>query len=246
VATAFELRLDPVGPLVTAGLVLYPVERATELLRFYRDYLADAPDELYAVVTFMTAPPAPFAPASAHGSPVVALFVCHCGALEEGTAAVALLDALGSALAEQIGPMPYGVVQHLPNAAHPPGRRYERRAHHLDALGDNVIRTLVAHAPGAESPLSSVQVLPWGSGAVRRVAPASTAVGPRDTPVAVEYFAAWTAPEEEQEKRHLGWLAEAWSALRSFARLVAVKQRYDPTNLFRLNQNIPPTDANHG
>jgi FAD/FMN-containing dehydrogenase len=271
VATAFEYRAHPVGPLVTAGLMLYPAERAADLLRFYRGYLAEAPDELFPVVSFMTAPPAPFVPASVQGQPIVAAFVCHCGSLEEGARAIAPLRAFGSPLVEQIGPMPYLVVQHLADAAQPPGRYYDRRAHHLDGLDDEIIRTLVAHAPGTVSPLSTIQVVLWGSGAVSRVPAGSTAVGPREAVAGVEYFAAWTDPAEAAQ--HLGWLADAWEALRPFARpevnvnflgdedeariraaygpdtyarLVALKQRYDPTNLFRLNHNIPPKVVEYG
>jgi FAD/FMN-containing dehydrogenase len=271
VATAFEYRAHPVGPLVTAGLALHPLSQAADLLRFYRGYLAEAPDELFPVLSFMPAPRAPFVPESVQGQPVVAALVCHCGSLEAGARAIAPLRAFGSPLAQQIGPVPYEVFQHLPDAAHPPGCRVERRAHHLDTLDDEVIRTLVAHAPGSATPLSTFQVLPWGSGAAGRVLPGSTAVGPRDGGFAVDYISTWTDPAEDE--RHLAWLAEAWEALRPFARpdvninflgdegedrvraaygpetyrrLQALKDRYDPTNLFRLNQNIPPTGVEHG
>jgi FAD/FMN-containing dehydrogenase len=266
VATAFEFVAHPVGPLVTAGLMMYPAERAADLLRFYRDYLAEAPDELFPVISFMTAPRAPFVPDSVQGQPIVAAFICHCGSLEDGARAIGTLRTFGSPIVEQIGPMPYGGYQHLADAAYPPGRYYERRGHHLGVLDDQIIRTLVAHAPGTVSPLSSVQVLFWGDTAVSRVPAECTAVGPRDAFAGVEYFAAWTDPAEEP--RHVAWLTDAWEALQPLARpevnvnflgdegqarieaaygpetymrLVTLKQRYDPTNLFRLNQNIPPT-----
>jgi FAD/FMN-containing dehydrogenase len=271
VATAFTYRAHPVGPLVTAGLRLYPLERAAELLRFYRDALVQAPDELFAMVAFMAAPPAPFVPAHVQGQPLIAIMAIHCGSLEQAARDLAPLRAFGTPVVEQIGPMPYLAAQHLADAAHPPGWRYGRRGHHLDTLDDDVIRTLVEYAPGTTSPLSQVHVLPWSTGAVGRVPAGSTAVGPRTGPFAVDYFATWTDPAEDT--RHLDWLAGAWEALRPFARadvninflgdegqariraaygpetytrLAALKQRYDPTNLFRLNQNIPPTGVEHG
>ncbi len=266
VATAFRYRLHPVGPLVTGGLLLWPVAQAAALLRYYRDYMAAAPDELFAVVAFLTAPPAPFVPEALRGAPAVALIVCHCGSLADGAQAVAALRAFGPPVVDQIVPMPFVAVQHLADAATPPGWRYDRRARQLDALSDAVIAALADQAPGSDSPRSVVLVIPLG-GAVRRAPAASTATGPREAAFAVELLAAWTDPAEDG--RHLGWARRLWTALEpharpevnvnfldeddegqvraaygpeTYQRLVALKDRYDPTNLFRLNHNIRPSD----
>lgn len=264
IATSFQYRAHPVGPLVTAGMVLYPADQATQILRFFRAYLADARDEMFALVTLLTAPPAPFIPEQLRGAPAVAVAVCHCGSLEEGEQAVASLRSFGPPVVDQIGAMPYNVFQHLPDAAHPAGHQYERRGLLLDTLDDACIAALVAGAESKTSLFSSVQVIGMG-GAISRVPADRTAVGHRDASFAVEFFADWVG--EQGADQHVRWVQDCLGGLQPFARedntinflgdggedevraafgpeayrrLVELKSRYDPTNFFRLNQNIKP------
>jgi FAD/FMN-containing dehydrogenase len=264
VATAFEYRLHPVGPLVTGGLALYPGARAAAVLRFQREVMATAPDDLTMNVVFLTAPPAPFVPAALHGQPMVAVSLCHAGPLEEGARTVAQLRAFGPPALDLLGPLPYTAQQRLTDAGVPFGQRVYLRSEHLQALSDAAIDTIVARAAGATSPLSFAAVYPLG-GAVGRVGEHATAFGHRDTPFDIVIFSIWTDAREDD--RHLQWGRAFGAAMRPFSRgvyvnelgvegqarvraaynpqsydrLVALKNTYDPTNLFRMNQNITPT-----
>lgn len=265
IATAFQYRIHPVGPLVTAGMLLYPAHQGSQVLRFFREYLADAPDEMFAVVVLLTAPPAPFVPEYLRGGPAVAVVVCHCGTPEEGEQAVAPLRSFGPPAVDQIALMPYNVFQHLADAAHPGGRQYERRGLLFDTLDDECIAALVAQGARRRSPFSTMQVISMG-GAMARVPADRTAVGHRGASYAVELFADWLDPQEVGG--HLRWVHDCLRELQPFARednninfladgeeddvraaygtatyqrLVALKNKYDPTNIFRFNQNITPT-----
>ena len=264
VATAFEYRLHPVGPLVTGGMALYPIARATAALRFLREVMAAAPDDLTMNVVFLTAPPAPSVPAALHGQPMVAVTLFHAGPLEEGQQSMAQLRAFGPPAVDLLGPLPYTAQQRLLDAGVPFGQRVYLRSEHLRTLSDAAIDTIVAHAAGATSPLSFVAVYPLG-GAVGRVGEHATAFGHRGTPFDIVIFSIWTDAREDD--RHLQWGRAFGAAMRpfsrgvyvnelgvegqarvraaynpqSYARLVALKNAYDPTNLFRLNQNISPT-----
>jgi FAD/FMN-containing dehydrogenase len=263
VATALEYRLHPVGPIVTSGMALYPVAQARDLLQFFREFMAAAPDELMAMLAFISAPPAPFVPPQLHGAPVVAFAICHVGALEEGQRAIEQVRGFGAPAVDLLGPMPYVAVQQLFDAAMPFGRQVYLRSDHVTDLGDALIDTILAQSARVTSPLSSVIVWPLG-GAVARVDEHATAFGHRDTPFDVIVFSIWEDPAEAE--RHLQWGRDFGAAVRpfsrgvyvnemgvegeervraaynpqSYARLVGLKTRYDPTNLFRLNQNIKP------
>ena len=262
--TAFEYRLHPIGPLVTGGVALYPAERATDALRFYRDYMATASEDEMVVFAFQAAPPAPFVPTHLHGTPVVAFALCHVGPPAEGQRAIERLHAFGPPVAEALGPMPYTAVQKMMDEAMPFGRHVYLRNDHLTGLGDDVIDTCVRHTAAMTSPLSVVVIIPLG-GAVARVGEHDTAFSHRQTPVDIDVFGIWTDPRESD--RHLAWGRGFGAALQPFsrgayinemgsegderiraayhpanyARLVALKNQYDPTNFWRMNQNIKPT-----
>jgi FAD/FMN-containing dehydrogenase len=264
IATAFEYRLHPIGPLVTGGMALYPVARATEALHFMRDVMASASDELTLIVVFITAPPAPFLPEPLHGQPMVALVLCHAGPLDEGQRAVEQIRAFGPPAADMLGPLPYTAQQRIVDDGVPFGRPVYLRSDHLRVLSDEAIETIVAHAANVTSALSVVAVYPYG-GAVSRVGEHETAFGYRGTAYDIVIFSIWTDPRESE--RHIQWrqdfgvamrifsqgvyvnelgvegedrVREAYNS-RSYARLVALKNQWDPTNVFRLNQNIKPT-----
>ena len=265
IVTRFRYRLHPVGPLVLAGMVLYPLTQAGEVLRGFRDAMAAAPDGVGARVAFVTVPPAPFIPSQLQGTRMLAVVLCHCGTLAQAARELAPFRAIGMPAIDAVQPMPYTAVQGMADASAPHGRQYYAKAHQFDALSDGAIDVLVERAAISSSPHSTVALVALG-GAVGRVRPGSTAKGHRDAAFALEMISSWTDPGEAE--RHVRWTRDLWTALRPFAargiyvnflaeednagvrdayspetwdRLVALKNRYDPTNLFRLNQNIPPT-----
>lgn len=265
VVTSFEFRLHPVGPIVVGGMLLHPFERGGELLRFWRDYLEDAPDELAGAPAFLTAPPAPFVPEHLKGQLVAGLIVCYAGPPEKGEEVVRSLKEFGPPEVDLVQPMPYTVVQTLVDPANPPGRRNYWKAENIGELSDEAIDTLVDQASRMPPPFSVVLLEPKGR-AISRVKEDEMAIGGRDAAHTVYAFAMWEDPAETDA--HVAWargfmeamgpytvpgvnlnftMDQDESRVRSFfrrgkyERLTALKDKYDPTNLFRLNQNIKPT-----
>ncbi len=247
------------------GMVLHPLSRARELLSFWRDYLETAPDELGGAPGFLTAPPAPFVPEHLKGQVVAALLVCYAGSPEQGEEWVRPLKEFGPPEVDLIQPMPYTVVQSLVDPANPPGRRNYWKAENMDGLSDDAIDTMVEHAARMASPFSVVLLEPKGR-AISRVEEDEMAIGGRDAAHTVYAFAMWEDPAESDT--HVAWAREFMRAMEPYTipgislnfssdqnvdkvmaffgpekyeRLVALKNEYDPTNLFRLNQNIKPT-----
>jgi FAD/FMN-containing dehydrogenase len=269
IATSFEYRLHPVGPLVLGGAVLHRFQDAAALLRLFRELLFSAPDELMVVAELATAPPAPFLPTDAHGKLVAVVAVCYAGDLEAGEQLLRRLRAFGRPLADLIGPMPYTALQSMLDERFAPGRLYYWKSTYLDDLADDAIETVLAHAEAMPSPLCSITMYSALAGEVTRsVGPDETAFGHRGHAIDFNPFAIWTDPGATDE--HAAWIRDVWEAIEPFApgavyvnnlgdegadrtrsayrpetweRLVALKDRYDPTNLFRLNQNIPPSSA---
>jgi len=146
VVTSFEFQLQPLGPEVIAGLIFYPFEDAQEVLEFYREFTANAPDELGALAALRVAPPAPFLPKHVHGQPVVIIGVCYAGPVEEGEQFVRPLKEFGSPLADLIGRKPFVAHQTVLDAASPAGRRYYWKSEYLTELNDDACKTLVNYA----------------------------------------------------------------------------------------------------
>ena len=267
IVTAFEFDLHPVGPTVTAGPVFYPGERAEEILRFYRDFVRDVPDELTTVANLLTAPPAPFLPEEWHGKKLVALIGCYSGDPEEGAKAMQPLRELGDPVADLVGPMPYVQMQSLIDALYPHGTRAYMKAGYLRELDDHAIETAVRHHQDATSPASEIHVHHFG-GAVARVAEEETAYGERQAPFVLNIIALTHEPGGLDS--HVDWAHRFYAEIEpsltggayvnflsaegeervkaaygaeKFARLRTLKDRYDPTNLFHLNQNVPPSKA---
>ncbi len=264
IATSLVYRLHPVGPLVTGGMAFWPAERHAEVLRFYRGLMSAAPDDLSALCNFLLLPPAPFVPPHRVGTPVVAIAVCHTGTPEEARRDLSPLGELGEPLIDRIGPMPYLRLQRMYDAAGVFGRRTHGRCGHLAGLGDGAVDALAEHAARIPSPYSIVMVSALG-GAVARVGEHDTAFGHRRTPFDAAVDAVWTDPRDDA--RHFRWADDAWRAVRpftagvyvnelgdegpervreayppaTFRRLAALKAAWDPDNLFRLNQNVPPS-----
>jgi FAD/FMN-containing dehydrogenase len=267
IVTAFEFGLHPVGPTVTAGPVFYPGERAEEVMRFYRDFVGDLPDELTTLVNLLTAPPAPFLPEEWHGKKLVALIGCYSGDTKEGAKAMQPLRELGDPVADLIGPMPYVQMQGLIDALWPRGTKAYMKAGYLRELDDHAIETMARYHQDATSPSSEIHIQHFG-GAVSRVDEEATAYGERQAPFVLNTIAVTHEPGGLDT--HVDWAQRLYADLEpsltggayinflsaegeervkaaygaeKFARLRALKDRYDPTNLFRLNQNIPPSNG---
>ena len=266
VVTSFQYRLQPVGPTVVAGLVLHPMERAAEVIDFFRTFTAAAPEELTSLLILRIAPPAPFLPPHVHGAPVAGIAVCYAGPIEDGMAAVRPLKEFGSPLADIIGPKPFSAHQTMLDGAQPPGRYDYWKSDYFSHISDAARDTLVAYAARLPSPESSVLLMHLG-GAASRVAENATAAGHRGAEYILNIAGSWADPELTEPG--IGWAREFWAAMQPFSmggtyvnfmtadegqervraaygsekydRLVALKNQYDPTNLFRSNQNIAPS-----
>jgi FAD/FMN-containing dehydrogenase len=267
VVTSFEFDLHPVGPTVTAGAVFYPGDRAEEVMRFYRDFVREVPDELTTLVNLLTAPPAPFLPEEWHGKKLVALIGCYAGDPEEGARAMAPMSELGDPVADLIGPMPYVGMQSLIDALWPHGTKAYMKAGYLSELDDAAIETSARFHQDATSPSSEIHVQHFG-GAVARVPEEETAYGERNAPFVLNCIA--VSHEPGGIDTHVDWAQRFYAAMEpsltggayinflsaegeervksaygpeKYARLQALKDRYDPTNLFCLNQNVAPSKA---
>jgi FAD/FMN-containing dehydrogenase len=269
VATSFHYRLHPVGPMVIAGLVLYPMEQAAEVLRFYREFSAAAPDALGTMALLRHAPPAPFLPVEIHGKPVVGIVVCYAGSLTEGEDLVRPLKEFAPGgeppLVDTIDPISYSVHQAIFDGGLPHGNQYYWKSEYLPGISDKTIETILKHTQQISSPLTNVLLFQLG-GAVSRVGDGETAAGNRAAGYVLNIASAWTDPGESE--CHIAWTRDFWWAMHPFgtggvyvnflsqdegqervraaygpnhARLVELKNKYDPTNLFRMNQNIQPT-----
>ncbi len=265
IVTSFEFDLHPVGPTVTAGPVFYPGERAEEVMRFYRDFVQDLPDELTTLVNLLTAPPAPFLPEEWHGKKLVALIGCYAGDVEEGAKAMQPLRDLGDPVADLVGPMPYVQMQGLIDALWPRGTKAYMKAGYLRELDDHAIETMGRYHRDATSPSSEIHIQHFG-GAVARVDGEATAYGERGAPFVLNTIA--VSHEPGGIDTHVEWAQRLYAEIEpsltggayinflsaegeervqaaygaeKFARLRELKDRYDPTNLFHLNQNVPPS-----
>ena len=265
IATSFEYRLHPVGPIVLAGPIFHPLESARELLRFYRDFVATAPDELTTIFELSVAPPLPLLPDDVHGKQVVMVGACYSGAPEDGIEVVRPLKEFGNPIVDLLEPTPYLDLQSMFDPAVPHGWHRYWKSVELPPLTDEAIDLLVEHAPAPTSPKSYCIVFQLG-GALNRAGAEDTAYGQRDAAHNVNINAVWTEDDPDGE-RQVEWAREFFSAMqphagghvyvnflgdegatrvrqaygdRHYERLAGLKRTYDPTNFFRLNQNIKP------
>ena len=263
IVTRFEYRLHPVQQIV-GGLTLYPAQRAKAILSYFRQICESAPDELTPMVAFLTAPPAPFVPEPLRLKPVVAIVLCYTGDLAEGERVVRPIKSYGPPAADLIGPMPYLALQSMLDAGAPAGMQNYWKASYLAGLSDTAIGVIIDHAARARSPLSQVHLQLIG-GAVARVPADATAYAHRDAAFAMNIVGSWPDPAENE--LHKRWAREFAAAMaphatggvyvnflgnegeervraaygeKTYARLAEVKQKFDPENAFRLNQNVEP------
>ncbi|MBL8482188.1 MAG: FAD-binding oxidoreductase [Rhodocyclaceae bacterium] len=263
IVTEFEYRLHPLGPLVLAGLALWPIERAGDVLRAWRDYVDGAPDELSTACVILTAPPEPFVPDHLKGQVALGMAVMYVGNPEDGKAIVQPLKDLRPAV-DLIQPMPYTVFQSLLDPMAPKGYRSYWRGEYCKGFPDGAIDTFIQHAPqltAAAPPLSQTIIFRVGQG-VAATADSATAFSHRDADYLFHPISMWQQATDDARliainrafcdamrpystgSAYLNFSPEdrvrdAYGAAKH-ARLVALKDRYDPHNLFKLNQNIEP------
>ena len=264
VVTAFHLRLHEVGPIVLGGMLVYPAQTGRELLRFYRDFMRDAPDEVGCALAFICAPPEEFVPAEVQGQPVIGIVGCYAGPVEEGEIAFKPLRDFGPPALDMMQPMPYVAVQTLLDGGNPKGRLNYWTGDFYDDLPDDAIDVLVETATQPVSPFTQIIVIP-GGGAIARVDDDAMAFGQRSARFNVHYLSMWEEPADTERNvaytKSLSGAMKPWSTggaylnflgdegqarveaafgKERYARLRAIKKTWDPQNLFRLNQNIPP------
>jgi FAD/FMN-containing dehydrogenase len=263
VVTSFEFKAYEVGPTVFAGLVFYPGDEAARVLRGFGAAAASAPDELSLAINLTTAPPLPFLPEEVHGKPIVAVLGMWSGQPEAGDAATKPFRELAAVVADLFGPMPYNAMQTLLDPLFPRGMRNYFRSAFFSDLGPTTVDALVSAHAAVPNGVSELHVHHLG-GAMGRVPADATAFGTRDREYILNVVA--RSPEADGYDAAVQWARASGSALgpdaasyvnftgetnedivrasyppATYERLVAVKNTYDPTNLFHLNQNIPPT-----
>ena len=259
VVTSFEFRLHELEP-VTGGMVLYPRDRLEDLLHFYRDYTASAPDTVTAMAGALIGPPG----TAVEGEVAGWMALCHCGPAADGDKAVRPVRDFGPAVLDTIGPVGYGGMQALFSGAATPGLRNYWRSNFVKSLSDDVLDTLLARADGLPKPGSMLLIEHMG-GAVARVGENETAFANRGAAYNVSVLGTWVDATDDAE--NVPWVRAAGDELREFAtggayvnymagdegegnvraayeanfrRLVEVKRKYDPENFFSSNQNIAP------
>jgi FAD/FMN-containing dehydrogenase len=266
VVTSFEFRLHPVGPMVALAAPAYALEDAERVIPAWRDFMAKAPDEIAVNALFWSIPASEHFPPELHGKPVFIPAAVHCGPVEEGERALMPLRELATPVLDLSATMPYAVLQTGFDWAFPKGWYYYWKSLYLDGLGDDVIAAILDLARDRPSPQALVALWQLG-GAPSRVGATDTAFGRRDAPFLLSFDTTWS--DEALSEQCVAWTRKAWADMQRFNsgglylnfagfgeekedlvragyganydRLVELKNRYDPTNLFRMNQNIKPS-----
>ena len=263
IVTGFDFRLHQIGPQVATAQIFYPFEAAGEALRRYRDFMAEAPDEVGCFALLVPLPPLDAFPAELHGKTTLALVGCHAGDPSEGERMLAPLAEFAEPLAAIMQPMAYADLQSAFKDAAPEGGRYYWKSHFLNEVPDELIELVLDRVRELPGPYTNVFFEPMG-GAVARIGETDTAFANRDARLALGISTGWSDPAKDQAA--MAWTREFYDSVAPFAtggvytnymdfdekdrvrsaygenyeRLRRVKARYDPENLFRMNQNIPP------
>ena len=265
VVTSFEYRLHPVGPMLAFAGPVYPLESAIRVIGEMGRFAADAPDEVNASATLWTIPAVPAFPEQLHGRSVVILGAAYIGEPDKGEQILQPLRNIEEPLLDLSGVLTYTALQQLFDPFFPAGEAHYWKSTYLASLDDDALSTIVAYVQSRPSPMSMVGLWALG-GALGRVDATATATGNRSAPFVVEILANWTDPE--RAAANIDWAQRLFAAMSPFStgktnlnfpglgdepgfvraalgdnwdRLVDVKQTYDPTNLFHLNQNIEPS-----
>ncbi len=266
IVTSFTFALHPIGTVI-AGPTLWSMDQAPEVLRFYREFLPSAPDELNGFFAFLTVPPAPAFPEHLHLQQMCGVVWCYTGSAEKADEVFAPVRAVGSLALDGLMAMPYPVLQSAFDALYPKGLQWYWRADFVDEISDEAIATHVEHARLLPTMHSTMHLYPI-DGAATRVAPDATAWAYRDARWAQVIVG--VDPDPAKAAMIRDWTIDYWGALHPhsmggayvnfmmdegqervqatyrdhYSRLAAIKAKYDPTNLFHVNQNIQPTRTN--
>ncbi len=265
IVTSFEFALHHVGPQVVAGLVVHRAHDLQEVARFYREFVAEASEDITLALILRKAPAAPFLPPEVHGEPVVIVAGCCAGPVADGLEAMRSVKAFGRPIVDLMQPRLYTEFQSMLDASWLPGFQNYWKAEFIQDLPPAAVEVFAEHLDQITSPMSDVKFLSIG-GAVSKVSERETAYGHRHVPFVFNINARWADPRDGE--RHIAWTRRFWQAMRpysaggvyvnflgdegaerirsaygeeKYARLRALKAKYDPTNFFRLNQNIKPT-----
>jgi FAD/FMN-containing dehydrogenase len=270
IVTTFEFKAHQIGPIIYGGMLVTSPDRAGEILAFLRDYMPDAPEDLGAAAAFVSAPPEPFVPPEMHFKPISGVVVCWTGSQEEGEKVVAPIREAVKPLMDMVGPMPYAALQGMLDGGGPKGIRGYMKAEFMPELSDDAIGTLCQHGGSRPSPTTQLLLEPLG-GAISKVSEDDSALARRDVPWCYHALALWMEPGQEAEDAHRAWAGALHEDMQpnttsgvylnftsdsdepgrveqtfgpeKYARLVALKDQYDPHNLFHLNQNIKPSGS---
>jgi FAD/FMN-containing dehydrogenase len=267
VVTGIEYTLYPVGPDIVGGLVAWPASEAPKVLEMYRTLAETAPPELTLVAILRPAPPAPWLPKEAHGTPIVAVLACYSGDPEQGAKLVAPIKKFGAPIGDVLVRRPYAQLQSLLDGTQPKGRRYYWKSEYLSEIAPALCDQVVAHAARIRSPHSAVILFQIG-GALNRLLADHSPVGNRDARYVLNVAGSWE--EADVDAANIAWAREAWSEMRAFStggtyinfltedeaperieaalgkavrRLGEVKAKWDPENRFRTNRNIEPIEG---
>jgi FAD/FMN-containing dehydrogenase len=263
VVTSLEFRLHPVENIV-GGPIFFELDAAADVMDFYRQYIAQAPEELGAFFMFQIAPPLPFIPEERHGDTLCGVVTCWAGPEGDAAAVLKPLRDAGPVVAEHVGPMPYPALNSAFDALVPPGLQQYWKADYVKELTDDAIPLHVEHGSKVPTVNSLMHLYPI-DGAVQRVRPDETAFAYRDVSFACVIAGIW--PDPADTEANTKWARDYWSAIHpysgtdggyvnfmseddqdraeanygsNYARLSQIKATYDPANLFHLNQNIEP------
>ncbi len=266
VVTAFTFALHPIGPLVTLAAPFYALEDAERVLPAWRDFMADASDEVSSNALIWGIPAVDAFPAELHGRAVLILIAVHAGNAEEGERALQPLRGLATPLLDLSGAMPYTALQGAFDPFFPKGWLYYWKSLYLDRLDDEAIAALIGYGRDRPSPDALMAIWNLKGGAASRVEAEATAFGSRAAPYLLSFDTTWTDPADSEH--NIAWTRAAWADMQrygggglylnfagfgeekdtlvragygaNYERLAALKARYDPGNLFRMNQNIRP------
>jgi FAD/FMN-containing dehydrogenase len=263
VVTGFEFALHAVGPEILAGLMVFPFDQAAQVLRRYREFVNSAPEELNVWVVLRQAPPLPFLPERVHGKEVAVLAVFYAGDTTQGKMLIAPLRGFGELLGEHVGVQPYTAWQQAFDPLLTPGARNYWKSHNFTELSDGALDSMIEFAGKLPSPQCEIFV-GLIAGAPNRVAPDAMAYGHRDARFVMNVHGRWD--ERAQDAPCIAWARDFFKASapyasagayvnfmtederdrvaaaygRNYDRLVQIKRKYDPDNVFHLNQNITP------
>jgi FAD/FMN-containing dehydrogenase len=264
VVTGIEYKLYPVGPEVMAGAIAWQAKEARKVLEMYRTLTTQAPPELTCVAGLRMAPPAPWLNKDVHGKPIVLLFFTYTGSVQKGKELAAPIKAFSTPVGDIIQKRSYISQQSILDATQPKGRRYYWKSEYLPKVEEGILAKMIEHSERIVSPHSAIILFPL-DGALNRVAEDHSAVGNRDAGMVLNITASWEKAGDD--RANIEWARTAWQDMRRYStggtyinflteeeaddrihaayganyeRLVKVKTKWDPENLFRINKNIAP------